>query len=78
MDMVTLGADLHKRWHTVVAVDGTGRKLAEKTVRANPDGHLGIALLPPFAGEAVPGLGLDAVARGDERRPQRSWAISPW
>ena len=40
MDMVTLGADLHKRWHTVVAVDPTGRKLAERTVRANPDGHL--------------------------------------
>jgi transposase len=40
MDMVTLGADLHKRWHTVVAVDATGRKLAETTVRATPDGHL--------------------------------------
>ena len=26
--MVILGADLHKRWHTVVAVDGQGRKLA--------------------------------------------------
>jgi transposase len=38
--MVILGADLHKRWHTVVAVDRTGRKLAEKTVRANPEGHL--------------------------------------
>jgi transposase len=41
VDMVILGADLHKRWHTVVAVDGaTGRKLGEKTIRANPDGHL--------------------------------------
>jgi transposase len=41
VDMVILGADLHKRWHTVVAVDATtGRKLAEKTVRATPDGHL--------------------------------------
>jgi len=39
--MVILGADLHKRWHTIVAVDGvTGRRLAEKTVRATPDGHL--------------------------------------
>jgi transposase len=38
--MVVLGADLHKRWHTVVAVSETGRKLAEKTVRATPDGHL--------------------------------------
>ena len=38
--MVILGADLHKRWHTVVAVSETGRKLGEKTVRATPDGHL--------------------------------------
>ena len=39
--MVILGADLHKRWHTVVAVDGaTGRKLGEKTIPATPDGHL--------------------------------------
>jgi len=39
--MVILGADLHKRWHTIVAVDGTtGRKLGEKTIPATPDGHL--------------------------------------
>jgi transposase len=40
MDMVTLGADLHKRWHTVVAIDEAGRRLAGKTVRATPEGHL--------------------------------------
>lgn len=38
--MVILGADLHKRTHTVVAVDGTGRQLAERTVPATRDGHL--------------------------------------
>jgi transposase len=38
--MVILGADLHKRWHTVVAVDGNGRKLDERTVSATPEGHL--------------------------------------
>jgi transposase len=38
--MVTLGADLHKRSHTVVAVDEHGRKLAETTVPATPEGHL--------------------------------------
>jgi transposase len=38
--MVTIGADSHKRTHTVVAVDPAGRKLAEKTVRATPAGHL--------------------------------------
>lgn len=38
--MVVLGADLHKRSHTVVVIDETGRKLAEKTVAATSEGHL--------------------------------------
>lgn len=38
--MVVIGTDSHKRTHTVVAVDGNGRKLAEKTVATTPDGHL--------------------------------------
>jgi len=38
--MVVIGVDSHKRTHTVVAVDGTGRKLAEKTVVATSAGHL--------------------------------------
>jgi len=38
--MVTIGADLHKRWHTAVAVDELGRSLAQRTVRATPAGHL--------------------------------------
>jgi transposase len=38
--MVILGADLHKRSHTVVAMDEQGRRLAEITVAATPDGHL--------------------------------------
>ena len=37
---VVIGVDAHKRTHTFVAVDGTVRKLAEKTVAATPDGHL--------------------------------------
>jgi transposase len=40
--MVVIGADLHKRSHTLVAVDETGRKLAEKMVSATPAGHLEI------------------------------------
>lgn len=40
--MVVIGADLHKRSHTLVAVDEAGRKLAEKTVSATPSGHLEI------------------------------------
>ena len=38
--MVTIGADLHKRTHTVVAVDDQGRRLAERTVAATQAGHL--------------------------------------
>ncbi|MDA8202314.1 MAG: IS110 family transposase [Chloroflexi bacterium] len=38
--MVTIGADSHKRSHTVVAVDPAGRKLGERTVAATPAGHL--------------------------------------
>jgi len=38
--MVVIGADLHKRSHTLVAVDESARKLAEKTASATPAGHL--------------------------------------
>ncbi len=38
--MVVIGADLHKRSHTLVAVDAAGRPIAEKTASATPAGHL--------------------------------------
>jgi transposase len=38
--VITVGADSHKRTHTVVAVDQVGRRVGEKTVRTNSDGHL--------------------------------------
>lgn len=37
--MVVVGADVHKRSHTFVAVDQAGRKLAELTVKALTAGH---------------------------------------
>ena len=37
--MVVVGADVHKRTHTFVAVNEGGRKLAEKTVTAITAGH---------------------------------------
>lgn len=37
--MVVVGADVHKRKHTFVAVNDVGRKLGEKTVAATPAGH---------------------------------------
>ncbi|OBG89546.1 transposase, partial [Mycobacterium sp. E136] len=38
--MVVLGADVHKRSHTFVAVDEGGRKAGEKVVPATTQGHL--------------------------------------
>ena len=38
--MIVIGVDSHKRSHTAVAVDGTGRKLAERTVGTTSAGHL--------------------------------------
>lgn len=37
--MVVVGADVHKRSHTFVAVDEAGRKLGQLTVKAEPKGH---------------------------------------
>ena len=38
--MVTIGVDVHKRIYTLVAVDDVGKKLAERTLAATPEGHL--------------------------------------
>ena len=38
--MIVIGADVHKRKHTFVAVDEVGRRLGEKTVIATTDGHV--------------------------------------
>jgi transposase len=35
-----VGVDAHKRSHTLVAIDRSGRKLAEKTSTTNSSGHL--------------------------------------
>lgn len=37
--MVVVGADVHKRSHTFVVVDAVGKKLGEKTVKADGKGH---------------------------------------
>jgi transposase len=38
--MVTLGVDAHKHSHTIVAVDGNGQALGQRTVAATPTGQL--------------------------------------
>lgn len=35
-----IGADSHKRTHTVVALDEVGRRLGTKTVRTNSEGRV--------------------------------------
>ncbi|WP_421874559.1 IS110 family transposase [Mycolicibacterium wolinskyi] len=37
--MIVVGADVHKRSHTFVAVNEVGRRLGEKTVKATTEGH---------------------------------------
>ena len=37
--VVVIGVDAHKKTHTLVALDGNGRKLADKTVEATDAGH---------------------------------------
>ena len=37
--MVVIGADVHKRTHTLVAVDGVGCKVGAKVVTATSAGH---------------------------------------
>lgn len=37
--MVVVGADVHKRTHTFVAVDAVGRQLGQRTVEATTKGH---------------------------------------
>lgn len=37
--MVVVGADVHKRTHTFVAVDEAGQKLGQLTVKADGKGH---------------------------------------
>src|SRR5690242_16874100 len=38
--MVVVGADVHKRTHTFVAVNDVGRELGRKTAKATRDGHV--------------------------------------
>ena len=71
--MVTIGADLHKRWHTAVAVDEQGRKLAERTVRATPAGHLELLRLGRAGGPSAAGRWRTAgTSRGASRRDLRA------
>ena len=51
--MIVIGIDSHKRSHTAVAVDPTGRRLAEKTVGTTGAGHLELVR---WAGQ-FPGVG---------------------
>jgi hypothetical protein len=40
--MIMIGADSHKRSHTVVALNEVGRRLGQKTVSTDIDGHLAL------------------------------------
>jgi transposase len=38
---ITIGADAHKKTHTMVSLDAVGRRLGEMTVPTSTDGHAG-------------------------------------
>jgi transposase len=40
--VIVIGADSHKRTHTVVAVDQVGRRVGERTVKTTSDGHFAL------------------------------------
>ena len=57
--MMVFGVDPHKQTHTAVAVDGLGRKQAQRTVKARRDGHLQLL----------------AWARAQAGAQDRAWAV---
>ena len=50
--MVIVGADVHKRTHTFVAVDDNGRRLGEKTLDTTSAGRVST----PIGAEAAKGV----------------------
>ena len=71
--MVVVGADVHKRTHTFVAVDAVGRKLGEKTVETTSAGHADAMM---WAREQ---FGTDLMwAIEDCRTCRRGWNATCW
>jgi transposase len=71
--MVVFGIDAHKRTHTVVAVDGSGRRLAERTVGTTTAEHLELLVWATGVGSDTNGEQLWAVedCRNLSRRLER-------
>jgi transposase len=76
--MIMIGADSHKRTHTVVAVDEVGRRIGEKTVRTNTEGHMDLlAWSRRVAEEVVPGASV-VWALEDCRHLPDAWRPTCW
>ena len=81
--MIVLGADTHKRSHTIAAVAaGTGELLGEKTVQVGARGFEELLRLGARAGRGagVGARGLPArrrIARAVSDRPRRAGAAGP-
>ena len=71
--MVILGADLHKRSHTVVVIDETGRKLAEKTSLRRPRGISSSVVGPPAGRTGVGARGLPPPQPAARGRSAARW-----
>src|SRR5436305_5519731 len=79
--MVMIGTDSPKRTHTAVALDGVGRRLAEKTVPATSDGHFALVRwAKQWPQVSVAGRGLpehDPPARARSARSRASTGAGP-
>ena len=75
--MVVVGADVHKRTHTFVAVDAVGRKLGEMVVKATGEGHRDavVWVRERFGGEVVWGVE-DCRHLSARVVPPKSWRVS--
>ena len=62
--MIVIGIDVHKRTHTLVAVDDRGRRLSVRTISADPAGH---AAALAWAHDLISGL--------DATVPNVVWAV---
>ena len=71
--MVVVGVDAHKRTHTCVAVDGSGRKVGEKTVPATTVGNASALrwALSTFGPDLTWVSKMSATSRADS---SRSWS----
>ena len=76
--MIVIGVDVHKRTHTLAAVDGiTGRQIAELEVKATDAGHLDALRLGATLGVEVVWAIEDCRTAATDS-PRAGQVLEPW